>query len=444
MNDYEVPEAWEHRGERSFNVKGINKETGRRKSKEYEADDEAAARALAESDGILAEEVVELLGTPATDKQRRFAERRGITIPPGSTIGKASNLISEAIKKELISEARLNGINANDNITPEEVADLRWIGHGDVLASTYDHNLARIYGVRHTAYIGKNALFNLIYVHCMQKGDLELTAWFLCRVYIDMIGQKNDDMGIYINPAVRELAAELSLNEKFVKSLKRYTGHDLIVFGESCNGGSKKTFAYIEASRLLEEREGLPGIAHVSSAPALSQHTKKKGGAILKSVRYGTLGPSYFDGSGFDSHGELFVITNDGKAYAVCGSWGSWGDEGGMYTATEINCTNEGKSSSDIWKRLHKAKIGSMESDYFKRRRDLLAAIDDGSIVMKPKEDVKELLDALGVKFTVKVGKSVETEPTAAQKGCLGLLAALAVSGGVLASIIVARTGYSL
>lgn len=91
----------------TYEVKGINKTSGRSNKKKYECFNEEDARTLAESDGLTEPFQIRTIPNKApTDRQLEYAASLGITIPDGACFYDVSALISrvcdddEAIARE--------------------------------------------------------------------------------------------------------------------------------------------------------------------------------------------------------------------------------------------------------------------------------------------------------------------------------------------------------
>jgi len=132
------------------------------------------------------------------------------------------------------------------------------------------------------------ALFNRIQAALTAPGrEKQLLSWFTFRVYRELAGgAENAPIAGPNDPIIEEIAAQLSTNEKILKSVRRYDGADLIWFGEWTspdgtvhNGGSNRTVAYKEAAALLKQRAKLPEGTKKSSRSSAQQGGRAAGTA---------------------------------------------------------------------------------------------------------------------------------------------------------------------
>lgn len=171
---------------------------------------------------------------------------------------------SELPTERQIAYARDLGISVSAGATKEEVSDLidaRF--QKDKPAALHFQAFAKRHGVLFTQYTGKKSLFDRLFARLCRLGrEEDMTAWFVFRVYRELVGGKSD---VTIKDpdaeVIREIARQLVQDEAVVKSIRRYQGRDLVWFGEWTspdgtvhNGGSNKTIAYKRASSLLREK----------------------------------------------------------------------------------------------------------------------------------------------------------------------------------------------
>lgn len=237
----------------SYEIKGKGKDTGRKRKRIYFAANELEAKRLAEDDGTLVEEVVEIPPDPPTERQLDYARDLGISIPVNATKDDLSDLISLKVDRDKPSTER-------------------------------HKKFGRAYGIEFTDYIGKKDLFNRIQAALIAPGrEKELLSWFTFRVYRKLSGGV-DDTPIEgpDDPVIQEIAEELVTDEKIVKSVRRYEGSELIWFGEWTSpdgylytGGSNRTAAYKQTSSILKQRVKFPANPQKkasSSAPARNRN----------------------------------------------------------------------------------------------------------------------------------------------------------------------------
>jgi hypothetical protein len=113
-----------------------------------------------------------------------------------------------------------------------------------------------------TQYTGKKNLFDRLFFHLCKPGrEEDLTAWFVYRVYRELVNGRPD---AFIkdpdDPIIRSIATEIIRDPAIVKSIRRYQGRELIWFGEwtapdgrLSRGGSSETMAYKRVSSLLRD-----------------------------------------------------------------------------------------------------------------------------------------------------------------------------------------------
>jgi hypothetical protein len=162
-----------------------------------------------------------------TQKQLSYAEDLGLDVPEGSTKSEASDILS----------AHLDD---------------------DSIASDRDRTLAEFYKIEHTKYTGRASLYGRILHGLHESGrEKELVGWFAYCVYCDLtdaVIRRPDNM------VFKSIADDLSLEKPILDSIKRYSGKDILNFGEWTDhdgfthvGGSKRTIAYKRVSSLLKE-----------------------------------------------------------------------------------------------------------------------------------------------------------------------------------------------
>jgi hypothetical protein len=229
----------------NYEIKGKGKDSGRKRTRIYSATNEDAARQLAEIDGTTVEELVELPPDLPTERQLDYAKDLGIAIPVDATKGDVSDLISMYLDE-------------------------------DKSATERHREFAKRFGIEVSRYIGKRDLFDRIQADLIAVGrERELLSWFTYRVYRELVSGADDaPIGGPDDPVIQEIAGQLESDEAVIKSVRRYTGRELIWFGEWTSpdgfvqtGGSNRTAAYKRASSLLRDKAGIPtrssGIAGV-------------------------------------------------------------------------------------------------------------------------------------------------------------------------------------
>ncbi|MCK5770912.1 hypothetical protein [Algiphilus sp.] len=171
---------------------------------------------------------------PATDRQRDYATKLGLTFPEDITLGEMSQLL----------DSRLEG---DRRAKPEH---FRW---------------ANAFGVSYTRFMGKRALFYAIIDAADESGARDLCRWFAFRVCRDQ--QRRASVPLIKQPdgsALRTIAAALADDERTVRSIERAAETDPFIWwgtfttddGRIIEGGSRNTIAYKAAANLIRQ-EGL-------------------------------------------------------------------------------------------------------------------------------------------------------------------------------------------
>lgn len=192
------------------------------------------------------------------------SQARGNVFANRSSIDSIMQVPPDPPTEEQIAYARDLGISIPLGASKEELSDL--IGarlQKDEPAALHFQAFAKRHGILFTQYTGKKSLFDRIFARLRRPGrEEEMTAWFVFRVYRELVGGK-PDVSIKDPDAefIREIARQLVQDEAVVKSIRRYQGRDLVWFGEWTspdgtvhNGGCNVTIAYKQASSLLREK----------------------------------------------------------------------------------------------------------------------------------------------------------------------------------------------
>ena len=219
-----------------YEVKGKGKDTERKRKRTYSAANEFEATRLAEIDGTLVDEIIEIPPEPPTERQLNYAKNLSISIPANATKDDVSDLISLEVDR-------------------------------DKPATERHKKFGEAYGIEFTDYIGKKALFNKIQATLITPGrEKELLSWFTFRVYRELTSAADDSpIKGPDDPTINEITEELAFDEKIIKSVRRYKGNELIWFGEWTSpdgyvhtGGSNRTLAYRQVSKMLKQRATFP------------------------------------------------------------------------------------------------------------------------------------------------------------------------------------------
>lgn len=172
---------------------------------------------------------------PPTDKQLAYAKDLGISIPVDASLEEVSEMISCKVDE-------------------------------DKIATDRHRTFAKLYGVEYSQYTGKKELFDRIFNAISRPThENELLCWFIFRVYRGLVkGAINVPIQLPNDPIIIEISNEFVGNDKIIKSIQKYSGRDLIAFGEwtspsgyHYSGGSKKTFAYQSISKTLNSKLGI-------------------------------------------------------------------------------------------------------------------------------------------------------------------------------------------
>jgi hypothetical protein len=226
-----------------YKITGKSRESRRKRVITHQAIDETTAKVHAESEGIDVLEIILLPEETPTERQIDYAISLGIEIPKDATKNELSDIISMSVDKD-------------------KTSDIRHI------------EFAKIYGVDCTKYIGKKLLFDRIQNELIKPGnELNMLSWFVFRVYRELVsGKINPELDDPRNAIFMSIAQELISDDKVIKSIKRYTGRDLIWFGEwtsssgyLMSGGSIQTVAYKTVSKILRDKLSLNAKTYTSN-----------------------------------------------------------------------------------------------------------------------------------------------------------------------------------
>ena len=189
------------------------------------------------------------------------------SLPPlkrGQERTSTTQAVAEPPTDRQLAYARDLGISIPADVTKQELSDL--IGarlQKDKPAAPHFQAFAKRLGVAFTQYIGKKGLFDLLFTHLTKPGrEEDMTAWFVFRVYRELVrGRSDTDIKDPDDPVIREIARLLLQDKAVVQSIRRYQGRNLVWFGEWASpdgtvhhGASNQTIAYKRVSSLLRER----------------------------------------------------------------------------------------------------------------------------------------------------------------------------------------------
>ncbi len=213
-----------------YQVIGTGVHTGRQRKRIFEAKDEEELHALLKKDQTTAEIIEELPPLPPSENQLQYANSLGIDIPEGISFDELSDLISF---KQM----------------------------HDKKASKRHRGFADFFGIRTTKYTGKKLIYERIFNILRDEGrDQELAAWFVFRVYRNLI--KGTDDAMIDGPQstnIQHIADLLKDDIRVMNSIRRYNSRYSHWFGTwtdpdgfSHEGGSKETIAFKAAKEHLQ------------------------------------------------------------------------------------------------------------------------------------------------------------------------------------------------
>jgi hypothetical protein len=206
--------------------------------------------------------------SPPSERQLAYAKKLNISIPPDATMEDVGCLIELTLSKDKPSSARHRAF-------------------------------AEFFNIRVPALIGKKSLFDLIQFTLSQgTRDHDLMAWFSYRVYRQLT---NADDNVPISgpgdATIQKVASMLAADPKVVKSARRYSGAELIYFGEwtapdgaTYSGGSKNTAAYKATEAVLRSELGIarqpkPALPRIVEATSISKPKRRVSGCLWSIVK---------------------------------------------------------------------------------------------------------------------------------------------------------------
>jgi hypothetical protein len=255
---------------RQFKVDGRGADTGRKRQRIYEALDEQNLAEVAREDGTIIEAYEEIDPKPPSERQLEYAEKLGIkSIPPKASFYEVSNLINNAIKKNLVLCGRAAGLTVPDDLTYEQGRDLEellWcaddgekqIWRHSSLPTELEVKNASAIGVSDiTEFTSAAMVFARAWEHLNSDDEKSvLAAWFVYNVYIDLSSANVHDSLIPNDPRFLVLGSEFIKDEKAAKSLLRsptYLRFRVQQGGssEAHAHASRTTLAYKQAEALI-------------------------------------------------------------------------------------------------------------------------------------------------------------------------------------------------
>jgi hypothetical protein len=222
---------------KQFAIRGINPETGRKKTIKLDVPNNTTPYKMALEQGTIKEpfEINEIPFREPTYSQISYAKGLGIVIPDYACLEDVSALISRAVDSDGVPNQGLIEYASNK-------------------------------GLMFSKYKGKKALYNLIF------NNLKLTdkiAFFCFSVYRYLSDDRhaNLDTSPY-RDVFYSFAQQYEGDKNFVSSMEKYEGEDLRYFGKmkikeeyyvtEVTGGSITTTAYKTVSKFLQTKFNTP------------------------------------------------------------------------------------------------------------------------------------------------------------------------------------------
>nr|WP_054549360.1 hypothetical protein [Lysinibacillus sphaericus] len=208
-----------------FEIKGKHFETKRIRTLKIEAITEEEAVIKAKDNGLETITSIEIIPfDQPTERQIEYAHSLGIQIPVNASQKDVSALISHAVEKDGIPNQGLVDYATNKKIL-------------------------------FSKYIGKTALYNKIF---SQLSNIDRNAFFIFSIYRYISDDRHANLDTHPNKVdFYEFANSVNKDEKFLNSLKKYSGASLKYFGEftvegiTHTGGSVNTIAFKTAREFL-------------------------------------------------------------------------------------------------------------------------------------------------------------------------------------------------
>jgi hypothetical protein len=234
-----------------YSISGKNKQTGRKRTRVYDARTETHARTMAEVEGTEIESVIAIPSDQPTERQLAYAKDLGIQVPSDVSKQEVSDLIDRCV---------------NEDEAPDSESLI----------------LAERYEIHFTRFTGKREIASRIYRILNAPGkEAQLLAWFAFYVSIHLNRRKDhrpfqdpDD------PFIQRIAIELAKEAAVVKSLRRYTDSDLREFGMQVEktedalsyrqGTTTRTIAFKRTVEKLSEYAAMP--ASLSSPVSMQKN----------------------------------------------------------------------------------------------------------------------------------------------------------------------------
>jgi hypothetical protein len=238
MRDDSNPVLLEHAvNYKRFSIQGINPSSGRKKTIKLDVPNITTPSKMALEQETIQEpfEINEIPFEEPTDRQQEYAKGLGIDIPADACKEDVSALISRAVDSDSVPNHGLIEYASNKGLTFSE-------------------------------YIGKKALYNLIFYNLNLNDKI---AFFCFSVYRYLSDDRHANLDTSPHRDIFYLFAQQYEGDKnFVSSMEKYEGKDLRYFGKikiekgnyvtDITGGSIATTAYKTVSNFLHEKFNTP------------------------------------------------------------------------------------------------------------------------------------------------------------------------------------------
>jgi hypothetical protein len=220
-----------------FSIRGINPETGRKKTIKLDVPNNTTPYKMALEQGTI-NEPFEITGIPfrePTYSQLAYAKDLEVAIPPDACLEDVSALISRAVDSDGVPNQGLIEYASNK-------------------------------GLMFSEYIGKKALYNLIFYKLKLNDKIAFFCFSVYR-YLSDDRHANLDTSPY-RDIFYSFAQQYEGDKNFVSSMEKYEGEDLRYFGRmkikkedeiaEITGGSIATTAYKTVSNFLQTKFNTP------------------------------------------------------------------------------------------------------------------------------------------------------------------------------------------
>ncbi len=217
---------------KNYKIIGRSKDTNRKRTIEIKAISKEQALQTANEKGL--GEIIEVIQFERlpTENQIRYANDLHIKITEGLTIDDVSALIDKKVNNDLDPKAGLI-----------DFANERKLGF--------------------SKYIGEMSLYNLLF-DCLDGVDK--IAFFTLSIYKWVADDNQTNLNKHVHKnKFYQFATALKDDEQFLKSMNKYSGQDLLYFGDMtqgngvivANGYSRNTIAYKKVAEYLKNEFGV-------------------------------------------------------------------------------------------------------------------------------------------------------------------------------------------